>query len=235
MSRSIRVALVGALFAVALVGFRPTPERNATVDPSVLHSLAYRLLGPTQGGRVTAVAGHRSHPGSFYMGATGGGVWKTDDYGANWRPISDGYFNTGSIGAIRVAPSDPSVVYVGTGSDGIRSNVILGRGLFKSADAGETWELMGLENAGQIGAVEIHPENADVAYAAALGNPFGKNDERGVFRTRDGGVNWEKVLFTSDSVGAIDVELHPTNPEVISCTAFPTIDSTPTTLPSTWP
>ncbi|HSG49378.1 MAG TPA: hypothetical protein VLA43_16275 [Longimicrobiales bacterium] len=212
MSRLFRGAALGAAFLAILLGLRPTAE---AVDPQVLHSLSYRMVGPTQGGRVTAVAGHPSHPGTFYMGATGGGVWKTDDYGANWVPISDGYFNTGSIGAIRVAPSDPRVIYVGTGSDGIRSNVILGRGVYRSDDAGETWSFLGLKESGQVGAVEIHPENSDVAYVAALGNPFAPNDQRGVFRTRDGGRTWQNILFTSDSVGAIDLELHPTNPQVV--------------------
>ena len=187
----------------------------ASVDPQVLHSLDYRLVGPTQGGRVTAVAGHPAHPETFYMGATGGGVWKTTDYGATWVPISDGFISTGSIGAVRVAPSNPDRVYVGTGSDGIRSNVILGRGVYRSDDAGETWQSLGLENTGQIGAVEIHPENPDVAFVAALGNPFRSNPDRGLYRTRDAGRNWEQVLFTSDSVGAIDVEFHPTNPQIL--------------------
>ena len=186
-----------------------------SLDPQALHSLDYRLVGPTQGGRVTAVAGHRAHPGTFYMGATGGGVWKTDDWGATWLPISDGYFSTGSIGAVRVAPSNPDRVYVGTGSDGIRSNVILGRGVYRSDDAGDTWQFLGLGESGQIGAVEIHPDDPDVAFVAALGNPFTSNEERGLFRTRDAGRSWDKVLFTSDSVGAIDVEFHPTNPNVL--------------------
>ncbi|MEJ2540136.1 MAG: hypothetical protein P8188_09220 [Gemmatimonadota bacterium] len=187
----------------------------AAVDPQVMHGLNYRLVGPTQGGRVTAVAGHRAHPGTFYMGATGGGVWKTTDWGVTWLPVSDGYLATGSIGAIRVAPSNPDRVYVGTGSDGIRSNVILGRGAYRSDDAGATWQSIGLREVGQIGAVEIHPRDPDVAFAAALGNPFRKNEDRGLYRTRDAGRTWDRVLFTSDSVGAIDVELHPTNPDVV--------------------
>ena len=191
------------------------PADPTRVDPQVLHSLQYRLVGPTQGGRVTAVAGHRAHPGTFYMGATGGGVWKTTDFGANWLPVSDGYLATGSIGAIRVAPSDPDRVYVGTGSDGIRSNVIVGRGFYRSDDAGRSWRSLGLTETGQIGAVEIHPENPDVVFVAALGNPFRKNPDRGLYRTRDGGRSWEAVLATSDSVGAIDVEFHPTNPEIV--------------------
>ena len=177
--------------------------------------LSYRNLGPTRGGRATAVAGHVNHPGTFLMGATGGGVWCTKDYGQNWSNISDGYFSTPSIGAIRIAPSADSIIYVGTGTDGIRSNVIIGKGMYKSSDGGDTWTDLGLKKAGQIGAVIIHPENPDRVFAAALGNPFAKNKERGVYRTSDGGVSWQHVLFHSDSVGAVDLEFHPTNPEVI--------------------
>ncbi|MCH7892056.1 MAG: hypothetical protein IH921_11200, partial [Gemmatimonadetes bacterium] len=149
------------------------------------------------------------------MGATGGGVWKTEDYGTTWRPISDGYFETGSIGSIRVAPSDSEIVYVGTGSDGIRSNVIVGRGVYRSDNAGSTWARVGLVEMGQIAAVEVHPTNPDIAYAAALGNPWAKSPQRGVYRTRDGGRSWDQVLFTSDSVGAIDLELNPADPNEI--------------------
>lgn len=185
------------------------------VDASLFQGLRYRMIGPSRGGRVTAVAGHRAQPSTFYFGSTGGGVWKSTDDGITWRNVSDGYFKTGSIGAIRVAPSNPDIIYVGTGSDGIRSNVIIGRGAYKSTDAGDTWTSVGLEMVGQIGAVEIHPTNPDIVYLAAIGNPFGTSPDRGVYRTRDGGRTWEKVLFVSDSVGASDLELEPGNPTVI--------------------
>ncbi|MFC2170325.1 WD40/YVTN/BNR-like repeat-containing protein, partial [Acidobacteriota bacterium] len=133
----------------------------------------------------------------------------------NWINVSDGYFETGSIGAIRVASSDPNIVYVGTGSDGIRSNVITGKGMYKSEDAGKTWKFTGLRNAGQIGAVEINPNNPDIVFVAAIGNVFGPNPERGVYRTIDGGESWEKVLFLSDKTGSVDLELSPDNPEEI--------------------
>ncbi len=190
-------------------------RRAPTIDASVFGDLHFRMVGPTRGGRVTTVEGHPAHPRTFYMGATGGGVWKTEDHGHTWRNISDGHFQTASIGAIQVADADPDVIYVGTGSDGIRSNVITGRGLYRSTDAGETWELVGLEDAGQIGAVEVHPEDPDLVYVAALGHPFGKNEERGVYRSKDGGGTWERVLFANDSTGAVDLELHPANPEII--------------------
>ncbi len=177
-------------------------------------------MGPARGGRVTAVAGHPAQPSTFYMGATGGGVWKTENFGVSWTPVSDGYFHTGSIGSIRVAPSDPNVVWVGTGSDGIRSNVIVGRGIYRSDDAGRTWARKGLEDAGQLGAVAIHPDDPNTVFVAALGNPFGQGDSRGVYRTRDGGESWDQVLFVSDSVGVVDLELHPANPNVVYAAAW---------------
>jgi photosystem II stability/assembly factor-like uncharacterized protein len=192
----------------------PTGPAEAA-EGELLDGFEYRMVGPSRGGRVTAVEGHRSHPGTFYMGASGGGIWKTDDFGQSWTSIGDGYLASPSIGHIEVADSDPTIIFVGTGSDGIRSNVIIGKGLYKSTDSGETWTLMGLVDAGQIGAVKAHPENPDLVYAAALGNPFGRNDQRGVYRSANGGLGWERVLFTSDSVGAVDLELHPTDPVTI--------------------
>ena len=181
-------------------------------DSELITGLKYRCIGPTRGGRVTAVAGVPNHPDTFYMGACGGGIWKTSDYGQSWLNVSDGFFSTGSIGAIRVALADPSIIYVGTGSDGIRSNVITGRGVYKSTDSGKTWQFLGLKNVGQIGAVEIDPGDPDIVFVAALGQAFGPNPERGVFRTKDGGENWEKVLFISEKIGAADLEFAPDDP-----------------------
>ena len=217
----VRLALGAAFAAAATLGFTPDSHVHAQEAPSarqasmLLNGLEYRYVGPNRGGRVTAVAGHRATPSTFYMGGTGGGVFKTTDWGENWVPISDGYFETGSIGSIRVADTNPDVIYVGTGSDGLRSNVIVGRGIYRSDDQGETWRHVGLRDAGQIGSVIIHPDDENVVFAAALGDPFGKSPVRGVFRTRDGGANWENVLFASDSTGAVDLEFHPTNPDVI--------------------
>ncbi len=178
-------------------------------------SYQYRCVGPTRGGRVTTVEGVATLPGTFYMGSVGGGVWKTENYGYNWRNISDGFFATGSIGAIRTAPSDPNVIFVGTGSDGIRSNVITGKGVYKSVDAGKSWEFSGLENAGQIGAVEIHPYNPDIAFISAIGQAFQPNRERGLYRTVNGGKSWDLVLFHSDTVGSVDFEFSPDNPDIM--------------------
>jgi photosystem II stability/assembly factor-like uncharacterized protein len=187
----------------------------ALFDPDFFQGLEYRCIGPSRGGRVTTVTGVASQPSVFYMGATGGGVWKTVDYGRNWINVSDGYFETGSIGAIQVADSDPNILYVGTGSDGIRSNVITGRGVYKSEDAGKTWKFLGLREVGQIGAVEVHPENPDIVFVAAIGNVFGPSPERGVYRSLDGGESWEKVLFLSNKTGAVDLEFCPDNPDEI--------------------
>ncbi|NIM49721.1 MAG: glycosyl hydrolase, partial [Gemmatimonadales bacterium] len=153
-----------ALGAAPLKAQTPAPDPNTAYSPALFADLTYRMIGPSRGGRVTAVAGHADQPGTFYMGATGGGVWQTTDYGHTWRNVSDGYFQTGSIGAIRLADSDPNIIYVGTGSDGIRSNVIAGRGVYKSTDAGRTWDFLGLREVGQIGAVLIHPTNPDLVY-----------------------------------------------------------------------
>ena len=188
---------------------------NEVYAPALYAGLTYRMIGPTRGGRVTAVAGVASQPNVFYFGATGGGVWKTTDYGLNWVPVSDGFFETGSIGAIRVSDTDPNVIYVGTGSDGIRSNVIQGKGVYRSADAGKTWRHVGLRDVGQIGAVLIHPRDPNVVFIAAMGNAFRPSPERGVYRTRDGGATWQKVLFVTDSTGAVDLEFAPDNPQEV--------------------
>ncbi len=189
-------------------------------DTSLYSGLEFRNIGPTRGGRATTVAGITNVPGTFFMGATGGGVWKTTDYGQSWRNVSDGYFASSSVGAIRVAPSDNKIVYAGTGSDGLRSNVIAGKGVYRSADQGKTWSFIGLEKTGHIGAVEVHPDNPDVVFVAAIGQAFEANPERGLYRTKDGGESWEKVLHISDTTGVTDVEFHPTNPDVLYATGW---------------
>ena len=185
-----------------------------SVDP-FFQIFKYRNIGPTRGGRATAVEGVEKQLGTFYMGATGGGVWKTQDYGITWNNISDNFFESPSIGAISVYQKDPNVLYVGTGSDGIRSNVIVGKGVYKSKDAGKTWKNVGLRNSGLIGAVEIHPNNPNIVFVAAIGQPFEPNSERGVFRSLNGGQTWEKVLFISDTVGVVDIEFAPDDPNTV--------------------
>jgi len=187
----------------------------AAVDPKLLTGLRWRNIGPARGGRVTAVAGVPSQPMTFYFGSTGGGVWKTTDAGQSWLPITDGQIGAGSMGAIEVALSNPDIIYIGTGSDGLRSNVSAGDGVYKSTDAGKTWTHIGLRESGHIGGIRVHPSDPNVAFVAAIGNAFKPNAERGVFRTKDGGRTWQKVLFVSDSTGAVDVELQPGNPNVV--------------------
>jgi len=180
----------------------------------------YRYVGPTRGGRVTSVTGVATQPNTFYMGATGGGVWKTEDYGTSWKNVSDGFFETPSIGAIQVAQNDPNIIYVGTGSDGLRSNVITGKGVYKSINAGKTWQHIGLKKVGQIGAVEIHPQDHNTVFVAAIGQAFSPNKERGVYRTKDGGITWKNVLHISDTTGIVDLEFMPSNPNIIYAAAW---------------
>ena len=177
--------------------------------------IKYRNVGPTRGGRSTSVCGVIKNQFTFYMGTSGGGLWKTIDGGLSWNNISDGYFESPSIGSIDVFQSNPDIIYVGTGSDGIRSNVIVGKGVYKSLDAGKSWKFVGLKSAGQIGAIKVHPKNPDIVYAAAIGQPFKHNTERGLFKSIDGGKNWKKILYISDKIGIVDMEFSPDDPNTI--------------------
>jgi len=208
-------ALAQSVSPARTVSSRPATPYTGTLDPKLLTGLRYRSIGPARGGRVTTVTGVPSQPFTFYMGSTGGGVWKTVDAGQTWVNVTDGQIGVGSMGAIDVSQSDPNTVYIGTGSDGLRSNVSIGDGVYKSTDAGKTWAHVGLRDVGNIGGLRVHPSNPDVAFVAAIGNPFKPNAERGVFRTKDGGTSWQKVLAVSDSTGAVDVELQPGNPNVV--------------------
>ncbi|MBD3415379.1 MAG: glycosyl hydrolase [Candidatus Aminicenantes bacterium] len=196
--------------------------------------MRWRCIGPYRGGRATAVAGIPSQPYTYYFGACGGGVWKTEDGGLNWKPISDGYFKTGSVGAVAVSEWDPNVIYVGMGEAPIRGNVSHGDGMYKSVDAGKTWIDIGLGDTYQISRVRVHPRNPDLVYVAALGHVYGPNMQRGVFRSKDGGETWEKVLYVSDKAGAIDLVLDPFNPRVIYA-AFWSAHRTPYSLVSGGP
>jgi len=212
----IAIGLFGllALSANSVAAQQSSENPNVIYDPALFSAMEYRMIGPYRGGRSTAVAGVPSRPHTYYQGTTGGGVWKTTDDGQTWENISDGYFG-GSIGAVAVAVSDPNVIYVGTGSACIRGNTSTGHGMYKSTDGGKTWVFIGLPDAGQVGQIAVHPSNADLVYVAALGHPFGKNPERGVYRSSDGGENWELVLFVSDSTGAVALSMNPQNPREI--------------------
>ncbi len=189
--------------------------KQSTYDEALYKAMKWRCIGPYRGGRVTAVTGIPSLPNTYYFGATGGGVWKSEDGGLNWKPVSDGFFNTGSVGAIAVSEWDPNVVYVGMGEAPIRGNVSHGDGMYKSTDAGKTWKHIGLADTSQISRVRVHPRDPDLVYVAALGHIYGPNEERGVFRSKDGGKTWEKILFRSDKAGAIDLIMDPFNSRVL--------------------
>lgn len=185
------------------------------VNEAAFDQSNFRMIGPFRGGRVTAVTGIADNPNTYFMGSTGGGVWKTTDAGLNWKNISDGYFSSASIGAVEVAPSDPNVVYVGTGSGCPRGNISIGDGFYRSLDGGETWSKSGLDKIGAVGRIAVHPKDHSVIFVAALGNPFGKNSERGVYRSKDGGDSWEKVLYLNDSTGAVDISMDVNNPRIL--------------------
>lgn len=216
-------------------GWLPRSVSAGAPDRAPWSGLQYRNIGPFRGGRSVAVAGVASQPLTYYFGATGGGVWKTVDAGVSWEPISDGQpFGTGSVGAIEVSQSDPNVIFVGMGETPIRGNVSHGDGVYRSGDAGRTWRRVGLENSRHIGRVRIHPRNPDLVYVAALGHIFGPHEERGVYRTRDGGKTWERILYKSDQAGAVDLVFDPTNPNVLYA-SFWHVKRTPYSLESGGP
>ena len=185
------------------------------VNPAALTALRWRNLGPFRGGRVIAVAGHPTEWATFYMGSTGGGVWKTEDGGTYWENISDDFFARASVGALAVAPSDPNVIYAGMGESTIRSNVSHGDGVYKSTDGGRTWRNVGLGETRNISKVRVHPTDPERVYVAALGHAHGPNAERGIFRSADGGASWEHVLFRSAEAGAVDLAMDATNPRIL--------------------
>ncbi len=187
---------------------------HADVDPALFGDLSWRLIGPFRGGRVVAVAGVPRQAQHFYFGAVNGGVWETKDAGRTWQPVFDDQ-PVGSIGAIAVAPSATDVVYVGTGEADMRSDIAQGDGMYKSTDAGKTWTHIGLADTQQIAKVIVDPNDANTVFVAALGHPYGPNAERGVFRSRDGGASWQRVLGNDDATGAIDLAYEPGNARVV--------------------
>ena len=215
--RSVALLCAAVSLAASLAGAQRRPATASPaaprVDPAHLGALKYRHIGP-EGNRVTSIAGVAGDPFTYYAGAASGGLWKTTDGGVHWAPIFEGEL-VSSIGSVTVAPSDPNVVWVGTGEPFIRSHISIGWGMYKSTDAGKTWARSGLDNTGRIARVVVHPTNPDVVYVAALGTAYGPQPDRGVFRTQDGGKSWEKVLFVNDSTGGIDVIMDPNNPRIL--------------------
>jgi photosystem II stability/assembly factor-like uncharacterized protein len=213
---------LGAVLALGVSSLAPAaaaaptePARPGAFDARRFGGMRWRNVGPFRGGRVCAVTGVRGRPATFYFGSTGGGVWKTDDAGTTWEPISDRDLSTGSIGAIAVAPSDANVVYAGTGESQMRGNVAAGDGVYRSTDAGKSWLNVGLRETQHISRVVVDPRDADTVYVAALGHAWGPNPDRGVYRSRDGGRSWRRVLFVDDKTGAADLAMDPHNPRVL--------------------
>jgi len=192
-----------------------TTQATAT-NPDLYKGLKFRNIGPFRGGRSVAVTGVPNDPLTYYMGSTGGGIWKTEDAGTNWKNISDGQLKTGSVGAIAVANSNHNVLYVGMGEHAIRGVMTShGNGVYKSTDSGKTWKHMGLDRSRHIAAVRIHPQNPDVVYVAVQGAAYGANKERGVYKTTDGGVTWKQILYIDDNTGAADLSMDINNPAVL--------------------
>lgn len=195
--------------------FSSLQAQQISGDSTLFQTLEYRVAGPYRGGRSTAIAGHSERINEYYFGATGGGLWKTTDGGFMWKPVTDGQINASSVGAVDVSDSNPDIVYIGMGESQFRGNIMQGDGIYKTTDAGETWEHVGLKNSQTVARVRIHPSDPDIVYAAVLGHPFGANEQRGVFKTTNGGESWDKVLYKGPKAGAADLIIDPNDPEVI--------------------
>ena len=218
------VILIAVAFTVATCGLKSWAQ-TSEIPSAALSGLEWRDVGPMRGGRSYAVAGVPSEPDTFYMGSVGGGVWKTENAGRTWKPIADAGIPIGSIGAIAVAPSDPNVVYVGTGEPDIRNQHSYGIGMFKSVDAGKTWNHIGLDDSEHIGKIVVDPKNPERVYVAVLGHIYDANTERGVYRSTDGGKHWEKVLMSATDpkdVGAIELAMDPEDSRVLYASLWAT-------------
>ncbi len=211
----LRLSLVTICFVICPLFSLRAQESNR----DILGSLRYRYIGPV-GNRLTSVVGIPGQPNIYYVGAASGGIWKTNDGGVHWEPIFDDK-PVSSIGALAIAPSDPNIIWAGTGEPWIRSHISVGQGIYKSTDSGKTWTLMGLEKTGRISRVVIDPKNPDVVLVGALGHAYGPQPERGVFRTADGGKTWERVLFTDEKTGCADLAMDPTNSRILFAGMWP--------------
>ena len=201
---------------LSLVSWSAAAEESEQLDPSFYQAMEWRNIGPFRGGRSNASVGVPSRPGTFYFGGVGGGVWKTTDGGVTWANVTDGFLNTASVGAIAVAPSDENVVYVGMGEHAVRGVMTShGDGVYKSTDAGRTWQHMGLSRSRSISRIRVHPDNPDHVYVAVQGAPYGPTEERGIYRSVDGGVNWENIRYVGETAGAADLAMDPTNPRIL--------------------
>ncbi len=225
----LRIGLI-VLLAVGLLAPVSLAQKKVSYDKSLYQALAFRPIGPFRGGRSAAVAGVPGQPMTYYFGGTGGGVWKTTDGGQTWKNVSDGFLG-GSIGAVAVSEWDPNVIYVGGGEVTVRGNVSHGYGMWKSTDSGKSWKQIGLTDSRHIPRIRIHPRNPDLVYVAALGHLFGPNEERGLYRSKDGGRTWERILFVNNEVGCVDLAMDPTNPRILFA-SFWRVKRTPYSLES---
>src|SRR5499427_8165214 len=215
MSRftSVVAATLVCLLSVSTIAQRGGGAGGPAASAGPFGALRWRSVGPARGGRSIAATGVATRPNEYYMGATGGGLWKTTDGGASWRAVTDGQIHSSSVGAVAVAPSNPDVVYIGTGEADIRGNIIQGDGAYKTTDAGKSWTHIGLAETQVIAKIRVHPTNPDLVYVAAFGHHAAANPKRGVFRSKDGGKTWDKILFRDSKTGAIELILDPSNPQ----------------------
>jgi photosystem II stability/assembly factor-like uncharacterized protein len=213
------IVIGSAVACAALISYSRPAAQSASIDPKLFADMTWRAIGPFRGGRTKAAAGHPAHPYTFYIGVVNGGVWKTTDAGRTWKPIFDGQ-PTGSIGSVAVAPSDANVVYVGSGEGLGRPDLSVGDGIYKSVDAGQTWTHLGLRDGQQIPNIAVDPKNPNRVFVAVAGHPYGPNEERGIFRSTDGGQSFQKVLSRGVDIGGNDVDIDPANPEVVYATLW---------------
>ena len=215
MNCPLRVRVFASLTLAALSVFFAAQLASAQqYDPKLYSEMRWRCIGPFRGGRTVAISGVPHQRNVFYMAAVNGGVWKTTDFGNTWTPIFDDQ-PSGSVGALAVAPSDPNILYVGSGEGLQRPDLAVGDGVYKSTDGGKTWTHLGLRDAQQITAIVVDPKNPDRVFVAAEGHPYGPNAERGVLRSLDGGKNFEKVLYKDENTGAADLVMDPSNPQIL--------------------
>ena len=199
---------------------KSSPAGSVLYDSSLFNAMHWRCIGPFRGGRSLAVCGISADPNTYYAGAAGGGVWKTGDGGQSWMSISDSTFHSSSVGAIAVSPSDANIIYVGMGEAEMRNSISFGDGMYKSTNAGKTWKHIGLEKSYAISTVIVHPKNPDLVYACAMGTVFAPNNERGLYRSKDGGKTWVRILFRNDSTGCVNAAFDPSNPSVLYATLW---------------
>src|SRR5215212_10989901 len=218
LMREIRRFLTVVIIAMVVVLCLSSVEAQQP-DPGLYSGLRWRMLGPFRAGRVNAVSGVVGQPDTFYFGSVGGGVWKSLNSGRTWTPVFDST-NVASIGALAVAQSNPNVVYAGTGEADMRDSIAFGDGVYKSMDAGKTWQHLGLENTKQIGRIIVDPKNPNTVVVAALGNVYAPNPDRGVYRSLNGGTTWQKVLFNNNDAGAIDLAFDPTDSKIVYATLW---------------